>query len=282
MLIDLIEKEAERNLKKRDFLRAVYCVALMFICFGPAIISSMHIVSHHTHVASMSRPSTFGFVFQITSDAIGLGLMALFLRLQRRDARSIGFDRLKLTDFAAAIAVWAAAEFASFVIIVAYVLATHAFRHHHADVAPMNVGFAHVVGHSARIMTLAGGLVVINGFYEDLIVRAYLMTDILFFIWRFQPKREARTSFLREGAFVASSGDSVERRNQNRAARLQWLAVVVSTLLQTSYHFYQGVAPAVSYIGGFAVMSIYFLRTRRIWPVIIAHILIDSISFFTP
>ena len=39
-----------------------------------------------------------------------------------------------------------------------------------------------------------------------------------------------------------------------------------STLLQTSYHFYQGV---------FLVFSIYYARTNRITTIILAHLYMD-------
>nr|WP_239551280.1 CPBP family intramembrane glutamic endopeptidase [Paenibacillus elgii] len=81
--------------------------------------------------------------------------------------------------------------------------------------------------------------IVINPFFEELIVRAYTMTELSFLI-----KKEEIT-------------------------------VLVSTIIQTSYHLYQGLIPAL-YTGiVFFVFSIYFAKTRKVVPVIMVHLLLD-------
>ncbi len=67
-----------------------------------------------------------------------------------------------------------------------------------------------------------------------------------------------------------------------RLSQLGWSnnrALAVSALLRGSYHLYQG-------FGGFvgnAVMAVifgwWFQRTRRVWPLVIAHGVIDAVSF---
>ena len=56
-------------------------------------------------------------------------------------------------------------------------------------------------------------------------------------------------------------------------------AIALSAVLRGSYHLYQG-------FGGFlgnAIMGLifgwWFLRTRRVWPLIVAHSVIDAVSF---
>lgn len=56
------------------------------------------------------------------------------------------------------------------------------------------------------------------------------------------------------------------------------LAVIGSTGLQTVYHLYQGVLPALSLGCGFLLLSIYFARRRRIVPVVLAHLYFDVIA----
>ena len=58
-----------------------------------------------------------------------------------------------------------------------------------------------------------------------------------------------------------------------------WAAIAISAVLRGSYHLYQG-------FGGFlgnAVMGVvfawWFRRTRRLWPLVIAHSLLDIFSF---
>ncbi|WP_139074832.1 CPBP family intramembrane glutamic endopeptidase [Paenibacillus elgii] len=100
--------------------------------------------------------------------------------------------------------------------------------------APQNVDFLRTK------MTLSYfAFIVINPFFEELIVRAYTMTELSFLI-----KKEEIT-------------------------------VLVSTIIQTSYHLYQGLIPAL-YTGiVFFVFSIYFAKTRKIVPVIMVHLLLD-------
>src|SRR6266404_4447494 len=81
--------------------------------------------------------------------------------------------------------------------------------------------------------------ILVNPIFEEMIVRAYLMSET-----------------------IALTGSSS-------------LAVLVSVLLQTSYHLYQGVPYALALGLVFLVFSIYYARTRRILPVIAAHFLAD-------
>lgn len=75
--------------------------------------------------------------------------------------------------------------------------------------------------------------------WEELIVRAYLMTEI-----------------------IELTGSEA-------------LAVAVSVILQSSYHLYYGWRTALSIVCTFLVFALYFARTRRALPVIVAHVLLD-------
>jgi membrane protease YdiL (CAAX protease family) len=79
----------------------------------------------------------------------------------------------------------------------------------------------------------------INPFFEELIVRAFLITEATL--------------------LTGSAG----------------LAVVLSVLLQTSYHLYQGIPNAIGDGLMFLVLSVYYVKTRRLWPVIVAHLWLD-------
>lgn len=58
-----------------------------------------------------------------------------------------------------------------------------------------------------------------------------------------------------------------------------WQVVVASASLRGSYHLYQGLSAGV----GNAVMGVifawYFLKTGRVWPLILGHFLIDAVAF---
>jgi membrane protease YdiL (CAAX protease family) len=79
----------------------------------------------------------------------------------------------------------------------------------------------------------------LNPFYEELIVRAYVITEL------------------------------------KQLTNSVWKPIILSTLLQTSYHFYQGIPMALGEGAGFLVFSIYYSKTNRIAPIILAHLYID-------
>jgi membrane protease YdiL (CAAX protease family) len=79
----------------------------------------------------------------------------------------------------------------------------------------------------------------LNPFFEELIVRAYLMTEV-----------------------VELTGSSA-------------LAVAASALFQTSYHLYYGWAGAASLAFVFLALSLYYARSRRALPIIVAHGFVD-------
>jgi membrane protease YdiL (CAAX protease family) len=82
----------------------------------------------------------------------------------------------------------------------------------------------------------------LNPFFEELIVRAYLMTEI-----------------------VDLTGSAA-------------LAVVVSTVIQSSYHLYYGWATALTFLFPFLIYSLYYARSRRVTSIIVAHELFDAVA----
>jgi membrane protease YdiL (CAAX protease family) len=84
----------------------------------------------------------------------------------------------------------------------------------------------------------------LNPFFEELIVRAYLMTEI-----------------------VELTGSSI-------------LAVLLSVVVQFSYHLYYGWAGAISLAFPFFALAVYYARTRRAVPIIVAHGFIDLYALF--
>jgi len=60
-----------------------------------------------------------------------------------------------------------------------------------------------------------------------------------------------------------------------------WVAFALSVGLQTTYHLYQGVISALAVSTIFVIFSLYFMRSRRLLPLILAHFLIDLFTFFT-
>lgn len=73
-------------------------------------------------------------------------------------------------------------------------------------------------------------------FYEEIIVRAYTISELM-----------------------AMSGSAA-------------LAVSCSVIVQSLYHLYQGVPAAISHAGWFLVLALYYLKSRRALPVVLAHL----------
>jgi membrane protease YdiL (CAAX protease family) len=82
-------------------------------------------------------------------------------------------------------------------------------------------------------------LVCLNPFFEELTVRAFTMSEVL-----------------------ALGGTPS-------------LAIAVSVALQVSYHLYQGMLGVVALTIIFTVFALYYARTRRIAPVVVAHFMYD-------
>lgn len=83
--------------------------------------------------------------------------------------------------------------------------------------------------------------VVIDPFVEELIGRAFIISEIDFFTGR------------------------------------RWLGVLISVAITSSYHLYEGWIAIMPVAALFLVFAIYYARARRVWPIIIAHLAYDLI-----
>lgn len=106
--------------------------------------------------------------------------------------------------------------------------------------APPVVDARQIFGH---IPWMALPFTLMNPFFEELVVRAYLMTEL--------------------GELTGSI----------------WIGAAVSLVLQTSYHIYYGWLGALSVGVLFLVFTIYFAIWRKALPLVIAHGIDDLIGF---
>ncbi len=58
-----------------------------------------------------------------------------------------------------------------------------------------------------------------------------------------------------------------------------WLALAISSLLRGAYHLYQGFGAGLGNLAMGLVFGYTWQRTGRLWPLIIAHTLIDAVAF---
>ena len=75
---------------------------------------------------------------------------------------------------------------------------------------------------------------------------------------------------------VIAVGFLVTRLQQLRAGPV--IAVGASALLRGTYHLYQGFGGFVGNLAMGALFGLVFVRTRRVWPLVIAHFLLDVAS----
>jgi len=219
----------------------------MVVCFGRSIVRSMYIVVAGLHVPGLQHPSVARFLKASVEEVVLLAVAVYLVHRQGRSLKDLGFGSTRVTPgirdlFPAAYLAIGSSVASYFVqcwlLIVAWLDGLRLQTHH------MNVGFIHVAHSSALVKAVAAAAVVVNPIYEESLVRAYLMTEIIYF------------------------------------TRKPWLALIVSVLVQASYHLYQGVVPAISYLGLFGVFAYFYMRTGRIWPVILAHMILDGIAVF--
>lgn len=58
-----------------------------------------------------------------------------------------------------------------------------------------------------------------------------------------------------------------------------WGAIAASALLRGTYHLYQGFSAGVGNVVMGIVFAYYYHRTGKVWPLILAHFLIDAVAY---
>lgn len=186
----------------------------------------------HTHPASQR-----GIMFMIVYQAIGLTCLYFVLRRQKRTLLDLGFFLAAPTyEIGHALAIFLGVLFLGVVtrlLVIPLIFLTLGHSQRSFDPA---------VAFGGHITIFTGVFVFLNAFHEELLVRAFLISEL----------------------------DDLYHRT--------WLAVGVSVALQTSYHLYQGLPAALAHIPTFLLFSVYYVRTRRIFPVILAHMFVDIMA----
>ena len=66
-----------------------------------------------------------------------------------------------------------------------------------------------------------------------------------------------------------------------RMRKSAWFCVNVSTAMRLAYHLYQGPLGVLSVVPIGLIFAFWFARTKRLWPIIGAHILMDTVALLT-
>lgn len=215
--------------------RSLRIIELIFFCFlavGSSLIYSLTALSGAHQYSGYTRGISYWTSATLQEVAM-LGLLWCLLRRRSKSWSDLGLSWVK-SDIG-----W------SFLLIIggaaAYGLIYYPLRS--SSLIPGGYSkSAESVGNflfSGGVFAMTIVFQFVNPFFEELIVRAYLMTEV--------------------------------RQLTNSATK----AVILSTALQTGYHFYQGVPMALADGGLFLLFSIYYAKTNRITPVILAHLFFD-------
>lgn len=212
---------------------------ILLISFGGYFFNSLYVLLAGQGIKVGPHTQSAEWAVSLVHEAASLLLLAYVLWRRRRRLRDLGM-RWSFRGLGIGLAV----------AIVSAVGSYGAYRLGHWLISLVYHGQLSILarGITARQLYTHPSLIVfpftiVNAFFEELIVRAFLMTEV----------RELTGSWI--------------------------LAVIASVAVQTSYHIHYGLIGALSVSFGFLVFSIYYARTRQATPLIFAHALIDFYAF---
>lgn len=199
---------------------------LLAASFVPSLLNStLDFLGPHPY----GPASALGYVRVLLKQLTCLALLVYVLRRKGQTLGDIGL-RIGPNDLAHAglliIASWFAYQIPRGFAIYIYRLAGHEPKPYLSSLAGAGLAIPIIFA-------------LVNPFFEELIVRAFLISEVMFL-----------------------TGSAA-------------LAVAVSTILQTSYHLYQGIPNAIGHGFVFLMFSVYYVRKRRAWPLILAHLYAD-------
>ena len=216
-------------------LRIVELVLVCLVAFGGSIISSGHSLLFGS-ISRTGSATAYGWFYSSFREALVLALLWYVLLRRGKSFSGLGLS-WKARDVGCSVLLYLGG-------IIVYGLVYYAIyyagltRTTRGD-ASLRIG-RHLFGGGIFATTFLFQF--LNPFFEELIVRAYVMTEI---------------------KFLTGSASK---------------AVIVSTMLQTSYHFYQGAPAAFAHGTTFLLWSIFYAKTNRIAPVILAHLYSDVLG----
>ncbi|MCU1283700.1 MAG: Abortive infection protein [Acidobacteriales bacterium] len=165
----------------------------------------------------------------ITNELTALAFLYYILYRQGRSLSAIGFG-FEPQDILRSIGLWVS-TYVVYVGMYYLLYATYLLIDRTLVMPPMPF--------SIPVSALSLAFACLNPFFEELIVRAFFMTELL-----------------------ALTGRG-------------WIAVIASAVFQSAYHLYQGGLIALMYLPVFALLSLYYLRKKRIGPIILVHLYVD-------
>jgi membrane protease YdiL (CAAX protease family) len=219
-----------------DHRLRIFEVALVcFFAMGGNLLKSVYIAFSQLPdgIENGSGVGTFAWAYKLIQSAFAIALLWYVLSRRSKSFFDIGFY-WRRKDIFWSFVLWVAGELAFYCCyMIFYYSGFVSFGSSDPTARVGNYLF------QDRILFVTILAVLLNPFFEELIVRAYLMTEL--------------------------------RQLTNSVA----IAIASSVALQTIVHLYQGTPMALSSGAIFLVCSIFYAKTRRILPVILAHLYSD-------
>jgi membrane protease YdiL (CAAX protease family) len=210
-------------------LRWFELALVILATLGGSIFNAIAILKYGTGI--VHPMPNFQWMARIVQELVGLALLGYVLWRRGRSFRDIGF-RWSWRDLGTGVLV----TIGSYAIYVAGATGLYLTHLELFGRYPTGPSVRQLFGPASMLALL---FAVLNPFFEELIVRAYLMTEI-----------------------IELTGSKA-------------LAVVASVIVQTSYHLYYGWWRAMGIGFLFLGFSLYYARWRRALPVVVAHMFND-------
>ena len=213
-------------------LRWFELALVLGIAFGGSLVSALSLAfAPATRSDASPNANTISL---LVHEGLALTLLAYVLVRQGRTRADIGLT-FSWMDIPHSLAV-AGASYGAYMIV--YVTVSSLFPESPGSERDV----AQLTQMKAAGISLLIGVALLNPFFEELIVRAYAMTEL-----------------------AALTGSRI-------------VAIAGSVAVQVAYHLYQGPRFAVALGAMFLISSLYYAYVRRAVPVILAHMYFDAIA----
>lgn len=217
---------------QQDNLRWFELGLVLLLAFGSSLAASIHVLTHGP--AQWPPFTNERWIVSAIHEISCIGLLGYVLHRRGLRIRDLGMNWSR-QNMIVGVCLFAGASVSyslgSWLIQMGQYMLTGSY------VTPVSA--AQIFGHPTILAFL---FTFLNPFFEELIVRAYLMSEV------------------------------------NKLTGSMALAMLVSVLLQSSYHLYYGWTGAASTAFLFVVFALYYARTRNATPIIVAHFLFDILA----
>jgi uncharacterized protein len=246
----------------------VELAVVLGLAFGWTLPSTVRALTTSAVMARSSTPpiSDIRLWGTIVLELIILGLLVPFLRARGWTSARLGIQpSLRGCLQGGALAVAAYGLFVAFTVLVANVW---------PEVAHV-LTQTHLVGGDISWSTIVV-VSIINPYYEETFVCGYVISVLT----------ERPSEVVVVPARVTAEGEveSVRVKADNSVGPVPApgvslaTAVNISALIRLSYHLYQGAAGVLAVVPLGLLFGIWFARTRQLWPLIVAHAIMDFVG----